>query len=278
MTPPRQYRRKLYKSVTSLRRFINQQESGLTAAAIMTSWESVNCINAPKDSPEIRDQASALMREHHYSVVPLVSGGKVIGVYKRYAPGKPVNYRGICSSFFLDDTVSMLAMLRHMRDEDRIAVIIGQPDAPQGWVTYADFSQRPFRVLLFAIVAEAEHLLACAFDEAYPNDSWVNSLEASYRDAILKRKEEAAHWDAVMPVTTFADLGNLVHAVEDSQKVQELIGPLDTNRLRMLSDLRNRVVHVVKPVIPGPKRIKNVADDVDQLLAWIDEWEARLMG
>lgn len=172
--------------------------------------------------------------------------------------------------------------------EGRIAVMLGNPDHPQGLVTYADFSKRPARVLLFAIVAEVESLLARAINEAHPDDSWIELVE-SYKEAaaghhlhpreeLAQRKANAMHWDSIMPLTTFAEIGHLVGAVERSQAVIHLLGEDEKlpSRLRSLPGLRNRVAHVVKPVIAGPKQIKSVASQVDLMLEWIKRWEKRL--
>ncbi len=79
-------------------------------------------------------------------------------------------------------------------------------------------------------------LLAAAFDRAYPDDSWINLLGVDFRDEILARQQAAAHWDVIMPLTTFADLGHLIYAAELSPAVQDLIGPIKTDNLLALTE------------------------------------------
>jgi hypothetical protein len=273
---PDTYRRQLHEHGGTLRDLVVQLGSGLSAASLMTSWSQVSKLDAPGNSKDVKEQARQVMERYQYSGIPLVSGGRIVGVFMRHRPDSTPRFENARPTLFLDANTGLLDLLRYMRDEKRIALVLGTADAPQGWVTYADFSKRPFRVLLFAIVAEAEYLLASAFDRAYPDDSWIDLLEPDHRESILTKKREAQHWDAAMPATTFADLGHLVHAVEQSRPVQKLIGPIKMAELRPLPDLRNRVAHVVKPIVAGPTQIATVANQVDRLLGWIDDWSERL--
>ena len=134
-------------------------------------------------------------------------------------------------------------------------------------------------------MAEVVYLLARAIDRVHPDDGWlelVNEVDGgsgSRREELTERKAKAEQWDTIMPLTTFAEIGHLVGVVERSQDVLRLLGEDDDlpRRLRSLPDLRNRVAHVVKPVIAGPRKIKSVASQVDLMLGWIKRWEDRLV-
>jgi hypothetical protein len=76
-----------------------------------------------------------------------------------------------------------------------------------------------------------------------------------------------------MPLTTFAELGQLVYVARHSKIVRDFLQITNESELRSLSDFRNRVAHVVKPIIAGPKHISSVANQVETMLAWIKSWD-----
>jgi hypothetical protein len=259
-------------------------ERELRVSSLMTPWAHVASITASGNGPESKAAALALMNNHHYSGVPVAWEGVVRGMYLRHAPDAGAQYEGIKPSHFVPPDLSLIQLVRHMRDSGRIAVGVGTPESPLGWLTYADFSKRPFRVLLFAIVAEVECLLAHALDTAHPDDSWAALLPsnpASDRDEraeLLRRQNEANGWDVTMPLTTFADIGHLVRVIPHSPATLSLLGetPDIANQLLTVVDIRNRVAHVVRPVVQGPKQIGVVANQIDMLFAWINNWSSRL--
>lgn len=285
MTTPRPTisRMAMHEHGGSLHDLLTILEKELRASSLMTPWAHVASITASGNGPESKAAALALMNAHHYSGVPVVWDGVVRGMYLRHAPDAGAQYEGIKPSHFVSPDISLIGLIRHMRDAGRIAVGVGTPEAPLGWLTYADFSKRPFRVLLFAVVAEVECLLAHALDTAYPDDSWVDLITIdpvsprNTADELRKRQSEAMGYDVTMPITTFADIGHLVRGLPQASAALALLGETSeiAPSLLAVSDLRNRVAHVVRPVIPGPKQIGPVANQLDQLLGWIDAWSAR---
>lgn len=256
----------------------------LTACSLMTPWDQVACVSAEANGPEARDRAKCLMDTFYYSGVPMTWSGEVRGAYLRHEPNGVPRYEGTKPSHFVGADLGLVDLARHMRDNQLIVVGVGSAQSPLGWLTYADFSKRPFRVLLFAIVAEVECLLAHALDTAHPDDSWAALLPsnpASDRDEraeLLRRQNEAKGWDVTMPLTTFADIGHLVRVIPQSPATLALLGetPDIANQLLAVADLRNRVAHVVRPVIQGPKQIGVVANQIDMLFAWINRWSSQL--
>jgi CBS domain-containing protein len=261
----------------SLRELLAVIEEKLTVAAIMTPWEQVDCVPAEATSEEAEVQAMDLMDRHHYSGVPMVWGKNVRGVFLRHDPAGRVSFERIKPEHFIESDIGLVTLIRRMRDTQRTVVGVGSPESPVGWVTYADFSKRPFRVLLFALMAEIEYLLALALDMAHPDDSWIDLLPDKTVE-FLQRREDAKHWDVVMPMTTFAEIGDLILAVPASRKALALLGETESiaRRLKSIPDLRNRVDHVVRPVVRGPKLISSVANQIDQMLAWAERWTANL--
>ena len=280
----RKLRSRMHEHAGSLRDVVDSLSSSLTTASIMTPWSDVQSVEAPGNGAEGKAKAFALMEEHQYSAIPVVWSGSVVGVYIRHEPIKPPRYEGIRIEHFINADLGLLDLIRGMRDTQKIAVGVGHAESPKGWLTYADFSKRPFRVLLFAVMAEVEYLLAQALDLAHPDDSWIELLARRSHDGrderaeLLRRKQEAEHWDVTMPVTTFAEIGHLIDAIGASEKVLSMLGeaPEVAKRLRSIPDLRNRVAHVVKPVVAGPKQIAAVASQIDLMLEWIDRWSKRL--
>ncbi|MDD5720619.1 MAG: hypothetical protein PHQ53_13125, partial [Candidatus Krumholzibacteria bacterium] len=143
----------------------------------------------------------------------------------------------------------------------------------------------PFRVLLFTIVAEVEYLLATTLDRIHPDDSWIDLLQPTEdrpdpKAELLERKRNACSWDTTMPLTTFAEIGHLIEAVAASPQAIEMLGETGTiaDELKSLPDLRNRIAHVVKPVVQGPSEIAKTAKQIDLLLGWIGRWSKRLSG
>jgi hypothetical protein len=286
MTNPRptMSRMTMHEHSGSLHDLLAILEKELRASSLMTPWAQVASITAPGNGPESKATALKLMNAHHYSGVPVVWEGAVCGMYLRHAPDSSAQYEGIRPNHFVAADLSLIRLIRHMRDAGRIAVGVGTPESPLGWLTYADFSKRPFRVLLFAVVAEVECLLAHALDTAYPDDSWVDLIpvdpvsQRNTADELRKRQSEAQGYDVTMPITTFADIGHLVRGLPQATAALALLGESAdiASSLLAISDLRNRVAHVVRPVVPGPKHIGPVANQLDLLLGWIDTWSARM--
>jgi len=261
----------------SLRELLAVIETKLPAAAIMTPWEQVDFVKAEGNTSKAREHARNLMDRYHYSGVPMVCANTVRGVFLRHDPVGRVSFEGIKPEHFIERDIGLVGLIRRMRDTQRTVVGIGSAESPVGWMTYADFSKRPFRVLLFALMAEIEYLLAFALDMAHPDDSWIKLLPEK-TSKFRQSHEKAMNWDAVMPMTTFAEIGDLIRAVPASKKALALLGETESiaDRLKSIQDLRNRVVHVVRPVVKGPKQISSVAKQIDLMLAWAKRWTANL--
>jgi hypothetical protein len=268
-------------SLTDLIAVIGHQ---LTASSLMTPWEEVATIAGEANTRELKEQATELMDRHQFSGVPMVWNEQVRGVYVRHEPDQPPRFQGVRPEHFVGPQVRIVDLVRHMRDTQKVVVGVGAAEAPVGWLTYADFSKRPSRVLLFTIVAEVEYLLACALDIAHPDDSWIDLVPASedprrdFREELLQRRREAVGWDVNMPLTTFSEIGHLIRAASNSPAVLEMLGEGEDLAVQLLTlpELRNRIAHAVRPVIAGPKQIGVVADQLDRLLGWIAKWPERL--
>lgn len=274
----------MHEGVCTFGDFLTRFRRVLPCQLIMTRWESVITVNRQGDRGQEKASAQALMDENSFSSLPVVEHGELHGFYLRHKPHGKIEYENAKADHFFPSEDDVISLLRHMRDNTRFAVLLGDRNNPRGLVTYADFSKRPARVILFAVVAEVEYLLARAIEMVYPDDGWLELVEETDehgrkpREELAQRKANAKHWDSIMPLTTFAEIGHLVVVVERSQDVVRLLGEDDTlpRRLRSLPDLRNSVAHAVRPVIAGPKRIKSVANQVDLMFQWIDRWEKRL--
>lgn len=273
-------RARMHEHLGSLHDIVDTLQRELVACSIMTPWSEVDAVEGAGPTRQAQAAAGELMDRHHYSGVPLLAGGRVCGVYVRTEPRERPSFEPITPDHFVEPTLALVPLIQRMKESRKVVVGVGSAQAPEGWLTYADFSKRPFRVLLFAIVAEVEYLLAVAIDRAHPADAWVGLLPPDSQNQLLQQQGAAEQWDVTMPVTTFADIGQLIDAVGRSPEVQALLGVDDriADRLRSLSQLRNRVAHVVRPIVSGPGRIRSVAKQVALMLGWIDSWTARLAG
>jgi hypothetical protein len=277
-------RSRLHEHAGSLHDVIELLNRNMTAESIMTPWPDVDFVTGERNRPEHKARACALMDRREYSAVPLVGSGGIVGVYLRHNLRQTPRFESVRPEHFVAAETDLLELIRRMRDTEKIAVGIGSAESPLGWLTYADFSKRPFRVLVFALMAEVEYLLAHALDLAYPDGSWLDLLDRGDREAkderaeLLKRQEEAEHWDVMMPVTTFAEMGHLIHAIAASKQALSLLGETTAvaRQFRSIPELRNRVAHVVRPVVAGPKQISSVANRIDRMLEWTERWSTNL--
>lgn len=256
--------------------------SRVTCASIMTPWCDVECV-VGEHNRETKAQATRVMDAGRYSTVPLVDeAGVVRGRYIRWTPEGSVTFENTQAHHFAPAGADAFSLLARMAEHNQIAMGVGDAEnahAPLGWITFADFSKRPFRLLLFMIVAEVEYLLARAIDEQHPDDSWLqlhDALPVHERQELSVRREEARDWDALMPLTTFADIGHLVRVAYASPAVRERLGLVEGegDRMRALSDLRNRVAHTVRPVVAGPGAIQTMAATVRMLRELIARWNS----
>lgn len=281
---PNQSRRRLHAHAGSLHDLLSIIEKAVDASSLMTPWAQVESVLGQSNSADTLSKAKSLMEAHHYSGVPLLWEGQVKGIYCRHDPTRGPQFESVRPQQFVEPELGLIDLIRRMRDRQKVVVCVGTQTAPLGWLTYADFSKRPFRVLLFVIVAEVEFLLAEALDRAHSDDSWIDLLpnpgdsSDDARRELQCRKNQAAQWDVTMPLTTFAEIGHLIAAAGGSSLVRAMLDEEDGlgDSLKSLPDLRNRVAHVVKPVVAGPAAIKSVAGQIDQMLAWIKKWSERL--
>ena len=277
-------RHAMHEGVCTFHDFLTRFRQVLPCQLIMTPWAEVKTVKRQEDRAEETNTARAMMDADSFSGLPVVENGDLKGLYLRFKPGEAIQYENTKADHFFPCDRDVLSLLRHMRDGERVTVLLGNPTKPRGLVTYADFSKRPARVILFAVVAEVEYLLARAVDKLHPNDKWLDLLSSAGSDAnkahkaLTKWKEKADHWDATMPATTFAGISHLITAVKHLDGMEHMLDEDCglSDRLRELPSLRNRVAHAVKPVIAGPGEIKTVADQVDLMFEWIDRWETQL--
>lgn len=254
----------------------------VTCASIMTPWSAVERV-VGEHCRETKEQATRQMDAGRYSSVPLTDEAGVLrGRYIRWSPAGSVAFEHAQPHHLAPPAADAFSLLARMAEHNQIAMCVGDAQsaaAPLGWITFADFSKRPFRLLMFAIVSEVEYLLARAIDERHPGDKWLeiaDALPAAERDDLIARREAARDWDAIMPLTTFADIGHLVRVAYASPAVRERLGLVEgeSDRMRALSDLRNRVAHTVRPVVAGPGAIQTMAATVRMLRELIARWNA----
>jgi hypothetical protein len=278
-------RKRAHEHAESLRNFLDHIQSSARVESVMTPWTMVDFVEAESVDKAVKFRAKDLMDRNHYSGVPLLWIGEYRGMFVRNNPSGTPRFERPKADHFVERTLGLIELIRQLRDTQRVVVGVGTPLRPSGWLTYADLSKRPFRVLLFALVAEVEYLLAEVIDRVFPDDDWPKVLLADdgfSRESVgelLVRRVEAAHWDVVMPLTTFAEIGHLAGVVGASRQVQAFLGVNETvkNQLKSLSELRNRVAHVVRPIVAGPSQISGVANQIDLMLGWIDTWSDRLI-
>jgi hypothetical protein len=272
----------LHDHVAGFASLLRDLSARVTCGSIMTPWSDVACVTGVHGR-ETKASAKQLMDAGRYSSVPLVGDdGAVRGKYLRWTPEGSIAFENAQPHHFIAAEASGLNLLARMAEHNQIAMCVGTADDAHGWITFADFSKRPFRLLLFAIVSEVEYLLARAIDEHHPQDGWLElagALPPGEQSDLKKRREEAREWDALMPLTTFADIGHLVRVACASPAVCERLGltPGNSDRLRMIADLRNRVAHTVRPVVAGPGAIQTTAGHVRLLRELIDRWSAAIV-
>lgn len=255
--------------------------SRVTCASIMTPWSDVERV-VGEHGRETKEHATRVMDAGRYSTVPLTDdAGHLRGRYIRWTPEGSIAFEHAQAHHFAPAGADAFSLLARMAEHNQMAICVGDVSGPLGWITFADFSKRPFRLLLFAIVSEVEYLLARAIDEQHPHDGWLelaSALPAHERQELGVRREEARDWDALMPLTTFADIGHLVRVAYASPAVRERLDLAagESDRLRAISDLRNRVAHTVRPVVAGPGAIQTLAATVRMLRELIARWSVRL--
>lgn len=277
-------RRDIHDHAAGFDALLRDLAASVTCESIMTPWRDVERVTGAH-SRETKQRATAMMDAGRYSSVPLIdcagAGGAVRGRYIRWTPEGSIAFEHSQPHHFVAGATDAFSLLARMAEHKQIAMTVGDAQKPVGWITFADFSKRPFRLLAFVIVSEAEYLLARAIDQLHPKDGWLEFAGALPKDEVadlLKRRDEAREWDALMPLTTFADIGQLARVASASPKVCARLGLIegDGNRLRLIADMRNRVAHTVRPVVAGPGAIQTTAAHVRLLRELIERWSAAI--
>ncbi len=231
-----------------------------------------------KPSTKVKD-ALKLMKEHHYSQLPVVVGRAVLGVFSYRSFGEKAltrqkaNGNKWLGELPVDDFIEEYKFIHDSQDWSQIkdylnrddALFVGAPDDLKGLVTKADVLDYFHKEANpFIILAEIELSLRNVIENFIPQENWHealgNSLKTAYADDAIPMALEDMSFDNYVQIITnggnWSYFEAIFHAGDDARKQT-------TRKLQQLRDWRNVVFHHRGP-LEGWK-----LETLDEHRAWL---------
>lgn len=178
------------------------------------------------------------------------------------------------------------ALLRRLRDE---GVILhgADPDADDyqenwfGIVSTADLNRPIFRAHIYRMLVILETSLGQLIMDEFGDDWGAIRLLSDSTQKRIKEfyDEERAEGVDLSPVTN-ATLSDLFHIATESNNVWRLLEFDDPNQLRPIArginDLRNTIMHPVRPLIVSWEELKDIVDAVNDVEMLTDRMMKRI--
>ncbi len=178
------------------------------------------------------------------------------------------------------------ALLRRLRDE---GVILhgADPDADDyqenwfGIVSTADLNRPIFRAHIYRMLVILETSLGQLIMDEFGDDWGAIRLLSDSTQKRIKEfyDEERAEGVDLSPVTN-ATLSDLFHIATESNNVWRLLEFDDPNQLRPIArginDLRNTIMHPVRPLIVSWEELKDIVDAVNDVEILTDRMMKRI--
>lgn len=175
----------------------------------------------------------------------------------------------------LPHEVPVSTLLRQLRDQG-VILHAADPNADDydahwfGIVSTADLNRPIFRAHIYRMIVILETSLGQLIMDEFGDDWGAIRLLSDHTQQRVKEfyDEERAEGIDLSPVTN-ATLSDLFHIATESNNVWKLMEFNNPNDLRpiahSINDLRNTIMHPVRPLLVNEKELNDIVDSVDNI-------------
>jgi hypothetical protein len=222
-------------------------EQVFTAETLMTARDELRTWERGTDLSPIHEEA----RKQHYDLIPVTENGRIVAVLRTGATeAEPLRDQWLVSrDTGIPDLLTIFAKSR------RPAFLVFHRQDVVGLVTPADFNKLPARIYVYNLVGELELALASCIRNHFGEDSEriLQRLSKGRRHDLEEDHGELIHGNVDIDVVQLLDLSDLVNIVIKRKELREELGFPSGNQaknaLNSLVDLRNRTMHLVRPLL-----------------------------
>ncbi len=251
------------------------------------------CIMVPRGP--VDPEVVAVLKRNGFDQAPVGSQHLVLGIVETarlcelVAEGRPLELPDPAVTFPKLEVVSPLHEVLGRLGEHRAAIVVfdtGERDADPyeyiGLVTISDLDRHAFRSVIYSLLAELETVLAHFVDREFTDPwDWVRLLAEDHQAIVLGHWELAKRKGVDVGPIAATTLTNLLTVVAKSERLRELLGFPSKSQVDKVCggvpDLRNRVMHPVRPIIldrEGVEELRLLLDRVIDLTSRVVSAEA----
>ncbi|MGQ3331218.1 hypothetical protein [Halorubrum sp. FL23] len=215
-------------------------------------------------------------QEQNYSYIPIPTAGQFYHIDQN-------QLKEMASDQILPDDAHLVVVMAHLREYpfillDDHGLLSDQSDLAESFgldrsaqdrydiVTVADLNKRRVKEMLYPAVATFEHTLADLVIQYYP-DSDVP--EDDVKEDAFDRWDRAKEGDMETHITEYMSLGDIVTVVRNTEALRTTCD-FDSktqydNAIGGLVDLRNKVMHPRRILIPDPSHVQKTIERLGRI-------------
>jgi len=248
-------------------------EPGIDVGEFCTPIDRCVCIETGAIDPLV----VGTLEKSGYDYAPVRNRGSIIGLIETWqlraklndrpeleASDQAIAHPQISSNISIDgllDGMSRMRVALVTRGSD--AEHHGERASVLGLITTADLNQRPLRTALYRILAWLEEELAQLIGRHFPDPpSWLKILSVDHRAPLIGYWELSKQEGVDISPIAWTTLPQLLKIVGASKDLRHALGFETGNSFDKckgsIPDLRNRVMHPVRPLIRAFTDVPNV--------------------
>jgi hypothetical protein len=209
-----------------------------------------------------------------FDIIPVCQGQRIIGVLEKGIPSiQPLSDRWLITrDTSIPDLLDLFVELKQK------AFLVFYRREVIGLVTPADLNKLPARAYVYNLIGELEIGLAGLIRTKYNEsaDSLLGLLSNKRQSEMATRHYELLEGNADVDLLQSLNLSDLIGIVEKVDVLRKEIGLASRNKAEQqfsgLNDLRNQVMHLVKPLLTSvPDDLITLQDRIDRAMALLEQ-------
>lgn len=214
------------------------------------------------EASDVRRNAQALLDQYSFDQVPILDGHGLVGVLDRshLAAGQvdeaihDGSFAVISEANTIEQSSSLLSLLRKLVDNG-YCLVLDDDNQLVGLVHVSDLNRQVIRAYFYLLISATEIGLAAIISTAFRGDDWQQLVSPKRLEAAVGRHRREMQAGVELTLLETVDFDILLEVVRSSPQIAFPIetGSLGGDQVAQLRDLRNAVMHSVKPMISGQR-------------------------
>lgn len=176
------------------------------------------------------------------------------------------------------DRTSMSVLLDTMASLPAAIVVVDQDHygtAPLGLLTRSDLNKHPFRSIIYSLLANLEMKLASLVEESFEDHwDWVSHLNEEKQARVIGYWELSKRRGVDVGPVGAATLTEMFTVIAKTETLRSLLGCPSRKSfdeaVSRIPDLRNQIMHPVRPLITDAESIVKLKDDTATILLFME--------